>query len=60
MRRIFLRPFFDFHEPFFPIRRVLTPTYRLRVIENPQTTRVPEVPQKSDPHAIFNQFFKEN
>ena len=60
MRRIFFRPFFDFPEAFFPMRRVFTPTYRLRVIEKPETSRVADIPEKGDPHAIFNQFFKEH
>ena len=61
MRRLFIRPFFDFHEPFLPFQRVIRPTYRLRI--NPSIVERPsqyDVEDKSDPHYLFDQFFKEN
>lgn len=63
--RFFLRPFFNDFDAFFPLRRALRPTYRVRftpyTIQEPQyETKEPEAEEKSNPHTLFEQFFKEH
>ena len=61
MRRVFLRPFFNVQDTFFPFQRAFQPAYRIKV--NPYAVQEPvqyEVEGKSDPHSLFEQFFKEN
>lgn len=60
MNRYFLRPFFDLHDAFFPFRRMLRPTYRVFYTQTPAQKIQYEQPPKNDPHALFEQFFKEN
>lgn len=60
MNRYFLRPFFDLHDAFFPFRRMLRPSYRVWYTQVPLQTANTQQPQKNDPHALFEQFFKEN
>lgn len=60
MGKYFLRPFFGITDSFLPFRRVITPTYRLRILQNPTPNTYYNLPEKNDPHALFEQFFKEN
>lgn len=63
--RFFLRPFFNDLDALFPLRRALRPTYRVRfapyTLQQPQyESKEIEAEEKSNPHALFEQFFKEN
>lgn len=61
MRRYFLRPLFDFHDPFFhPVQRIAAPAWRFKVRTLPNEAAYQETQDRSDPHAIFEQFFKEH
>ena len=60
MNRYFLRPFFDIQDAFFPFRRMLRPAYRVRFVQTPVQRVEYQGAEKNDPHALFEQFFKEN
>lgn len=61
MKRYFLRPLFDFHDPFFhPRHRWITPTWRFKIKTLPEEPEYSEIQDKKDPHEVFEQFFKEN
>lgn len=60
MKRYFLRPFFDLNDAFFPFQRAFRPAYRIRLMQNEMPRPQYIEPEKNDPHALFEQFFREN
>lgn len=62
MRKFYLRPLFNLHDPFFPFqRRVQVPTWKIKINNTPSHNQYFETqPKANDPHEVFQQFFKEN
>ncbi len=61
MKRFLLRPIFDAPTSFFPIYRTYSaPSWRIRVNNVPREPLYSETQLSSDPHEIFEQFYKEN
>jgi hypothetical protein len=61
MRRFYFRPLLDFADPFFPLqRRIVTPTWKIKVRSLPNESPYYESQQRNDPHSTFDKFFKEN
>jgi len=58
MKRFFFRPFFDMNDAFYPLKRIFGPTHKHKYSRNSLTAGSSDKPEKTDPHTIFNQFFK--